>query len=154
MLSKTLACILLFGALGQATAKAAKPTVKSIGDAVLCQCGCGMTVSSCNHYECASRTEMQAMAQKEIAEGKDETTILQDFVLRYGVKVLATPPATGFNVSVWVLPPVGLIVGLVVVVLIVRRWRKPVEQSSGEAPAPIDPRVLAAVDEEMKKVTG
>lgn len=154
MLSKSLFGILLVSAFaqGSARASAAKPTVKGIGDALICQCGCGMTVTSCNHFECSSRTEMQAMAQKEIAAGKDQTTILQDFVLRYGVKVLATPPASGFNVSVWILPPLGLIVGLGVVVLIVRRWRKP-EPSAGPT-QPIDPKILAAVDAEMKKVSG
>src|SRR5207302_5501390 len=84
---------------------AGKPSLKSIADGVTCQCGgCNFTVSTCNHEQCSSRDEMRAMAQKEIEAGKDETTILQDFVLRYGVKVLSTPPPGGFNSTVWVLP--------------------------------------------------
>ncbi len=93
---------------------------------------------------------MKAMAQKEIAAGKDETTILQDFVLRYGVKVLATPPASGFNLSVWILPGVGLILGLAVVMALARRWRKPPRPPEGPRGTTIDPATLAAVEEEMK----
>jgi cytochrome c-type biogenesis protein CcmH len=128
-----------------------RSTVKSLGDALICQCGCNQTVNECNHLECAARTEMRAMAQKEIAAGKDETTILQDFVLRYGVKVLASPPTQGFNITVWILPGIGLLAGLGLVIFIVRRWRTPAE--AAPAPAPVDPKVLAAMEEEMKKVS-
>lgn len=139
------------GAAWSARGSDSKPTLKSLGEGLICQCGCNMTVNGCNHYECSSRTEMQALMQKEIAGGKEETTILQDFVLRYGVKVLSTPPARGFNLAVWILPGVGLMAGLGALVVIARRWRKPSPQARTAAPAaPLDPKVLAAVEEEMK----
>jgi cytochrome c-type biogenesis protein CcmH len=128
-----------------------KPTVKSLGDELICQCGCNQTVNECNHLECPSRAEMRAMAAKEIAAGKDETTILQDFVLKYGVKVLASPPTRGFDVTVWILPGIGLLAGLGLTFFIVRRWHRP-DAGAREAPAPIDPKVLEAMEEEMKKV--
>ena len=94
---------------------------------------------------------MKALAEKEIAAGKNETTILQDFVLRYGVKVLATPPASGFNLWVWILPAVGLIAGLTAVVEIARRWRKPPEgPRAPSAQAQTDPALRAAIEEEMR----
>ena len=117
----------------------------------MCQCGvCNFPVSTCNHETCSSRDEMKAMAGREIAAGKDETTILQDFVLRYGVKVLATPPASGFNLSVWILPGVGLVLGLAIVVVLARRWRKPPKPPEEPRATEIDPAALAAVEEEMK----
>lgn len=133
---------------------ATKPTVKSMGDAVMCQCGCVQTVTACDHYECATRAEMNALSDKEIKAGKDETTILQDFVKKYGVQVLASPPASGFNMTVWVLPGIGLMVGLFLVVMIVRRWRRPPPESNLPPPGPIDPKIIEAMEEEMKKVAG
>jgi len=139
-----------------ASARAAdKPSVKSIGDGVTCQCGgCNFTVNNCNHEQCSSRDEMKAMAQKEIDAGKGETTILQDFVLRYGVKVLSTPPPGGFNSTIWILPGFVVILGLGAAIVLVRRWRKP----RGGPPAPrapnmpsMDPLVLSAMEEEMEK---
>jgi cytochrome c-type biogenesis protein CcmH/NrfF len=130
-----------------------KPTVKSLSDALICQCGCNQTVQGCNHIGCAIRAEMTAMAEKEIAAAKDETTILQDFVLRYGVQVLATPPAKGFNITVWILPGLALMASLGLVIYIVRRWRRP----PAAPPSPgttVDPKLLAAMEEEMKKVAG
>lgn len=137
-----------------ADAAGSKPTLESVGDGLICQCGCTQTVNTCDHYECATRAEMKALAEKEIAAGKDETTVLQDFVLRYGVQVLASPPEKGFSRTVWILPGLGLIVGLAVVIGIVRRWRKPGEASTPPAVGPVDEKILAAVEEEMKKVTG
>jgi len=96
------------------------------------------------------RAQMEALVLKDIDAGKDEQAILKDFVDRYGVGVLAAPPAKGFDLTAWILPGVGLIVGLVAVIVIVRRMRKP-SPGAAETPATaIDPKVLAAVEEEMK----
>jgi len=89
---------------------------------------------------------MRPVIAKEIAEGKDETTILQDLAIRYGVQVLAAPPARGFSLTAWILPGVGLLAGLSFVVAVVRRWRKP-RPAPAKAP---DPKLLAAVEDEMK----
>jgi cytochrome c-type biogenesis protein CcmH/NrfF len=152
LVSFLLASLLVIHASGRA---ADKPSAKSIGDGVTCQCGgCNFTVNNCNHEQCSSRDEMKALAQKEIDAGKSETTILQDFVLRYGTKVLSTPPAGAFNSTVWILPGLAVILGLGAAIVLVRRWRRP----RGAPPAPrapdtsnIDPLVLSAIEEEMEK---
>lgn len=141
----------LTSTVAMARAGGPKPTVKSIGAGLICQCGgCNFPVSTCNHEQCSSRDEMKAMAGKEIAGGKDETAILQDFVLRYGVKVLATPPASGFNLSVWILPGVGLIAGLAVVIALARRWRRTPPSPRGPADSEVDPATRAAIEEEIR----
>jgi cytochrome c-type biogenesis protein CcmH len=127
-----------------------KPTLESIGDQVMCLCGCMATLNHCPHRDCASVAEMRPIIEKEIAEGKDETTILQDLAIRYGVQVLAAPPARGFNLTAWLLPGLGLAFGLSVVVVIVRRWRKPASVAAGVPAKPVDPNLLAALEEEMK----
>jgi cytochrome c-type biogenesis protein CcmH/NrfF len=128
-----------------------KTTAQQIEGGIICQCGCQQTVSGCNHEGCGSKAEMQAMAEKEVASGKDSAAILQDFVLKYGTKVLATPAPTGFNLTVWILPILGGIVGLSVVVVMVRRWRH-VSATPNSATAPIDPEAMAEVEEEMKRL--
>jgi cytochrome c-type biogenesis protein CcmH/NrfF len=94
--------------------------------------------------------EIRPIIEKEIAEGKDERAILQDLAIRYGVQVLAAPPARGFSLTAWILPGVGLLAGLSFVVVIARRWRKPAPVSAGVPHEPLDPKLLAAVEEEMK----
>jgi cytochrome c-type biogenesis protein CcmH len=145
-----LAAVVLF--VSSALGAAPKPTLKSVGQKVYCLCGCVTTLEHCPHppSECSMRAEMEALIMKDIDAGKDEAAILQDFVNRYGVQVLAAPPAKGFDLTAWVLPGVGLIVGLVVVILIVRRMRKPSSEPAEAPPASIDPKLLAAMEEEMK----
>ncbi len=97
---------------------------------------------------------MEGMINKGIAQGKDETAIIQDLVLRYGVQVQATPPAKGFNRTVWILPGVGLAAGLLLVIVIARRWRRLSIRPSKPAAAPVDPKLVAAVEQEIDKILG
>ncbi len=161
MRAKSVGGVLIAAVLAVVSARGAssKPTAKAIADGLICQCGgCNFPVGTCNHEQCSSRDDMKAMAQKEIEAGKDEAAIFQDFVLRYGVKVLATPPASGFNLSIWILPAVGGVLGLAVVILLARRWRRGRGGSDlpPSPPAKSDPALLAAIEEEMKEsgITG
>jgi cytochrome c-type biogenesis protein CcmH/NrfF len=126
---------------------------KDIGDHVYCMCGgCVGLLNHCPHpdAECSTKREMKSLIAAEIADGKSEKVILQDLVHRFGVQVLASPPAKGFNLTVWILPGLGLMLGLGLVIGIVRHWRKPAAALA--PPAPVDPEALAAMEEEMKKV--
>jgi len=127
-----------------------KPTLESIGEQVMCLCGCVATLNHCPHRDCATVAEVRPIIAKEIAEGKNETAILQDLAIRYGVQVLAVPPAKGFNLTVWILPGVGLLAGLCLVVVIERRWRKPSPATAAISAKPMDPKLLTAVEKEMK----
>ena len=127
-----------------------KPTLESIVNQVMCICGCNAPLTKCPHIDCSTQAEMEAYIQKGIAEGKDETAILQDLTLRYGVQVLTAPPARGFNLAVWILPGIGLLLGLAGVVVIVRRWRRKPAVVPPATSVSADPKVLAAVEEEMK----
>ena len=145
------AACLLAGGTVLADGQTARTTAESIESGTVCQCGCNQTVSGCNHEGCGSKAEMQAMAEKEVASGKDSATILQDFVLRYGTKVLSTPPASGFNLTVWILPIVGGVLGLALVLVLVRRWRHVPAAAPAET-SPADAETLAEVEEEMKRL--
>jgi hypothetical protein len=155
MRKSRLATALVIGALFAAsTALAAsvrQPTLESIGNQVMCVCGgCVAPLGQCPHLDCGTKAEMKAYIQKEIADGKDETAILQDLTLRYGVQVLTAPPVKGFNLAVWMLPGVGLLVGLAVVVVVVRRWRRKPDFVAARSNVPIDAKTLAAVEAEIK----
>ena len=141
------------GATVWAGSPAPRTSAQAIEGSVTCQCGCNMTVAGCNHEGCGSKAEMEAMAEKEVASGKDSAAILQDFVLKYGTKVLATPPPSGFNLTVWILPICGGIVGLSLVFALLRRWRR-VQKSAGGVSdtVTIDPEIMAEIEEEMRKV--
>ncbi len=142
--------VLLTGSMALGV-EAGKPTVESIGNEVQCTCGgCVAPINQCPMINCTEKAEIRAFISKEIADGKDEKAILQDLSIRYGLQVLSAPPAKGFNLAVWILPGIGLLVGLSLVVVIARRWRhKPADQPAAP-PSAYDTKVIAAMEEEMK----
>lgn len=125
---------------------------KDIGDKVYCLCGCVTTLNHCPMLHCAEKEEMHAIIKADLKKGLAEPAILQDLVNRFGEKVLAAPPARGFNLTAWVLPGIGLLIGLFLAIVIVRRWRRPAVQAAGPSTTPpVDDNVRSAVEEEMKK---
>jgi cytochrome c-type biogenesis protein CcmH/NrfF len=70
----------------------------------------------------------QALSEKQYLEGLVQkgltmTEIKAGMVNQYGVAVLAKPPAHGFNLTVYILPPVILIGGLLLLGFTLPKWR-------------------------------
>lgn len=63
--------------------------------------------------------------REKLSEGWDESQIKTYFVAQYGDRVLATPPATGLNVLVYILPPAAFLLGAVVLFRAFRGWTNP-----------------------------
>ena len=76
----------------------------------------------------AACQQWRAQIGQMLSEGQSEQQIKDYFVARYGVRVLAQPPAQGTSLLLYVLPIVGLIVGVVIVVWLLRpsarAWRQ------------------------------
>ncbi len=131
-------------------AKSPEQVEQEIGYKVYCMCGCVTALNHCPHENCPVKAEEYKIIRTDLKEGKAEPAILQDLVDRFGEKVLAAPPAHGFNLTAWILPGVGLLIGLFLAITIVRRWHRPAPEPAGPS-APMDANVRAAVEEEMKK---
>lgn len=56
--------------------------------------------------------QMRELVREKLRAGETEDQIYDFFVERYDKGVLAEPPPEGFNVLVWVIPPVALLIGL------------------------------------------
>ena len=85
----------------------------------------------------------------QLAQGWTQGQIEQFFVDQYGDRVLATPPATGLNWLVYLLPPVAFVAGAVILAGAVRGWRKP-SGSTIENTSELDP-YLERVEEELRR---
>ncbi len=67
--------------------------------------------------------QMRAMVREQLRDGKTREEILEFFVDRYGLGVLAEPPRRGFNLLIWVIPPLAFIFGFGLLVLTIRKMR-------------------------------
>ena len=122
---------------------------QSLDRSLICPVCPGETI---DQSQATLANQMQAFVREKLRTGWTDRQIRQYFVDRYGDGVLAAPPKTGFNLIVWVVPPVGVLGGLLLLVLAVRamRWRP----EAGEAPeaegvAGLEP-YLALVDREIE----
>src|SRR5262249_32632185 len=88
-----------------------------------------------------------------IAKGETRAQIERDLVSQYGPSVLGKPPAHGFNLTVYVLPPLSVAVGAVALAFALPRWRRRTRAAREVAPAapPIDPRDAARLDEDLAR---
>ena len=100
--------------------------------------------------------DMQAIVREKLAQGESREDILQYFVDAYGPSVLAEPPKRGFNLLVWVIPPVGLIMGGGILVMVVRGMRRPPDEHDKEEEhldeTELEP-YLSLVDRDIRRLT-
>ena len=89
----------------------------------------------------------------KLALGWSTEQIEDYFVAQYGDRVLASPPATGLNWLVYVLPPIAFLVGGFILFQAVRSWRRPAD-ASVEAQSvlpPVDDPYLERLEEELQR---
>ena len=110
---------------------------QDIEESLTCQCGCGLTVHSCNHLQCGSAGPLREEIRAQMALGKNKGEILSYFKGKYGEKILSAPTTTGFNVVAWIAPFALVLLGGAIVCITILRWsgRTPPTHPSSETPA-------------------
>jgi cytochrome c-type biogenesis protein CcmH len=99
-----------------------KVSFEEIEESLTCQCGCGLTVRSCNHVQCGSALPLRKEIREEMDKGLDKKAILAYFAEKYGEKILSSPTTKGFNLAAWITPFMAVGIGAALVVLTLRRW--------------------------------
>ena len=123
---------------------------QDIEESLTCQCGCGLTVHSCNHLQCGSALPLRQEIREQMALGKSKPQILGYFKGKYGEKILSAPTTSGFNILAWVTPFVLVALGLLFVALTIMRWSG---RGHGTAPTGMTdaPRAQSPYDEILEK---
>ncbi len=111
---------LLALAAGPGVAATPKTTVNDVEDEVMCPI-CGTLLELADSPQ--ARRE-KVFVTKLVAEGRTKAEIKDALVAQYGPSVLATPKATGFDLSAYLVPILALLVAVVVLAFSVSRWRR------------------------------
>ncbi len=122
------ALALLLGALASlawAQTEVFEPEVFSIGNELRCPTCVSESVSESSS---AIAREMRVIIQDQLNEGRSRAEILAFFQDRYGDWILLNPPARGVLLIVWILPALAVLVGAVLLVRLVRRWRRAADE--------------------------
>ncbi len=104
-----------------------------INQAVMCPVCPGESIDQSQNLLAVS---MRGIVYDRLQQGWTEQQIKDHFVESYGDSVLLAPPARGFNLIIWVLPPVGVVGAIGVLFLALRAMRS--GRESGEILDDID----------------
>src|ERR1044071_7058222 len=116
-----LALLLAAGALAQTASEKPSVDVRRVGARIACQCGCKDSVATCSMLECHfSKPAKEKIAQMQ-SVGMSDDQIVQKFIREYGQGVYLAPP----NAMGWIVPYASVGMGLVVIWLFVKKYRKP-----------------------------
>jgi cytochrome c-type biogenesis protein CcmH len=105
----------------------------------------------CGTQACAQWREL---IREKLIEGWDDDEIKTYFSNQYGDRVLAEPPARGFNWLVYVIPPLVFLVGAVFLYRGFSAWKQmgdAVDVSETEIEPEIEDEYFARLEEELKK---
>jgi cytochrome c-type biogenesis protein CcmH len=97
---------------------------KQIGGKFMCMCGCNQVLTQCNHVGCTTSASMLKELDSWVARGDSETEITSAFVQEFGTKVYAEPPKSGLSLLAWSLPTIYLLLGTLLVIFVIWRWRR------------------------------
>ena len=121
----TVVALLVIVALAAGSPLAAVPVSEETVHEVAAQLRC-VVCQSLSVADSPSETahQMKAIIRERLAAGDSPEQVTAYFVERYGLWILLAPPRHGFNLLVWVVPFVGLAAGLVLVLVLARRWSR------------------------------
>jgi cytochrome c-type biogenesis protein CcmH len=123
-----------------------------------------------NDVMCVSCREPLALAQSPqaifernyirrlISLGQTKAQIEQALVAQYGQAVLGRPSAHGFNLTVYIIPPAILALGLATLAFALPRWRRRARATAAARGAPSGPSLETAdarrLDDELTRYGG
>jgi cytochrome c-type biogenesis protein CcmH len=126
--------------------------VNAVAEQLYCPVCENVPLDVCGTQACADwRAEIRTMLE----EGQSVDEIKQHFVDFYGRRVLSTPEIRGIDIVVWVLPPIGVLVGVFVLITSLRRMAPGAlaaeVDESGLQYDDLDPEYVARVEREVQE---
>jgi hypothetical protein len=115
---------------------------KKLGGKIMCTCGgCTSMLLECNHVGCPNSDRMigqlkaltgdatpvpghpNSAKEAGIALQSDDEKVLEWFRSNWGVTAVVEPAKHGLELWAWILPPAATTLGLLLVIMVVRKWR-------------------------------
>lgn len=96
--------------------------------------------------------DWRAQIRDQLSQGWSEQQIIDYFVAQYGERVLAEPRRKGFTSLVWMLPVLGVLLGLTVVWQVLKGWHVSQDNPPPPTPSQPDPQILEKIEQELKEL--
>ncbi len=129
--------------------------VQALEKKIRCTCGCNLDVFTCRTTDFTCQTS-PAMHREVLSRLESQSTeqVIASFVAQYGQSILMQPPKQGFNWAAYLMPFVGLALGLGLVGAFMRKWVRAAARSRPGVPGADEggPTVPGATADEMERL--
>jgi len=104
-------------------------------------------------------SEWREQIREQLAAGMSNSEIADYFVEQYGERVLAKPRTSGFTLVLWILPLVGVGLGLVALGAVLRGWRRDPDAAPPAAPLTalqedaVSAKMRERIEEELRNLS-
>ena len=95
--------------------------------------------------------QMRGVIRERLAAGETPDQIKAYFVDKYGEWILLAPPRRGFTLLVWIVPYAALLGGVLLVIVVVRRWSRRPAAAPAEVP-PVDEAMRQRIRRELAEM--
>ena len=124
--------------------------VNAVAKQLYCPVCENIPLDVCPTQACAQWREL---IREKLSAGWTEAEIKTYFVAQYGDRVLASPPATGLNWLVYIIPPLVIIAGAYILYRALLSWRQapaqlPEQNQPEDEP---DDEYVARIEEELRR---
>jgi len=143
----TLALLALAAAPATAAAPAPKATMHEIEQQVMCVT-CGIVLEEA---QSPAADQERQLIQQLIDQGESVAQIKAALVAQFGSGVLALPPDKGFNVALYVLPPLAVVAALTLVAILLPRWRRQRRDVAPREEEPLNAGDAARLDADLAR---
>lgn len=134
-------------------ADTANERFERLGGKIMCTCGCAQMLLKCNHVNCPNSGRMIPQLRALTGTGQvpgiqpqaDDEAVLNWFRRNWGVTAVVEPGTHGLELWAWIMPPAALALGLLLVLVTLRRW-KPRPAQASPKDVHLDPHLEALRD--------
>ena len=153
---------LLLVLAGPLSVRAQLDHAHELGKRIKCSCGgCEQTAGTCYHVggefsgPCGVAKQQIKEIQAHLDKGLTDDQVIDAMIKQYGTAAYVEPPKSGFGLVAWLMPGVYLVLGALVVIFVMGRWRKRAEVAEATAPqkSTVSPEALERARALAQKAT-
>ncbi|MCH8328163.1 MAG: cytochrome c-type biogenesis protein CcmH [Candidatus Marinimicrobia bacterium] len=116
---------------------------------VMAPCCYGSPVAE---HESEAAMQVKGQIAQLISEGRNKEEILDMYVAIYGERILASPRAEGFNLLAYIMPPLFLLFGGIMVVYVINQLKLPATAPVAARSANYNDEFYSRVEQEMREL--
>ena len=131
-------------------AEVTQEQLDEVGKELACLCG-DCPRRPLDECVCGYAQQQHERIKKMLASGQTPQAIVDAYVRESGLEILSKPPAKGFYLAAWLMPPLVLLLGFLGVRSVLRSWSKTKIPATPTAQPARDDPYLVRLESDLKE---